>query len=72
MASLAHEAQEIVPEAVVGTKDAMRDEEYEVTAAVEATYDADGNELTVTLKQSWVLAVFQTIRALTKANLCHC
>jgi hypothetical protein len=43
---LAHEAQEIVPEAVHGTKDAMRDEEYEVTAAVEATYDEDGNELT--------------------------
>jgi hypothetical protein len=43
---LAHEAQEIVPECVTGTKDAMRDEEYEVTAAVEATYDEDGNELT--------------------------
>jgi hypothetical protein len=47
---LAHEAQEIVPEAVTGTKDAMRDEEYEVTAAVEATsYDEDGNELTAAL-----------------------
>jgi hypothetical protein len=43
---LAHEAQEIVPECVTGTKDAMRDEEYEVTATVEATYDEDGNELT--------------------------
>jgi hypothetical protein len=31
---LAHEAQEVVPECVTGTKDAMRDEEYEVTAAV--------------------------------------
>ena len=31
---LAHEAQEVVPEAATGTKDAMRDEEYEVTAAV--------------------------------------
>ncbi len=31
---LAHEAQEVVPEAVTGTKDAMRDEEYEVTPAV--------------------------------------
>jgi hypothetical protein len=28
---LAHEAQEVVPECVTGTKDAMRDEEYEVT-----------------------------------------
>ena len=31
---LAHEAQEVVPEAVHGSKDAMMDEEYEVTAAV--------------------------------------
>tara|TARA_R110002012_G_scaffold12269_1_gene54773 strand:+ start:35 stop:1576 length:1542 start_codon:yes stop_codon:yes gene_type:complete len=38
---LAHEAQAVVPEAVTGTKDAMRDEEYEVTPAV---LDADGNE----------------------------
>jgi hypothetical protein len=40
---LAHEAQEIVPEAVTGTKDAMRDEEYEVTAAV---LDDDGMVVT--------------------------
>ncbi len=31
---LAHEAQAVVPEAVTGAKDAMRDEEYEVTPAV--------------------------------------
>ena len=31
---LAHELAEVVPEAVTGTKDAMRDEEYEVTPAV--------------------------------------
>ena len=43
---LAHEAATVVPESVTGTKDAMRDEEYEVTAAIEATYDDDGNELT--------------------------
>jgi len=43
---LAHEAQAVVPEAVHGTKDAMMDEEYEVTPAVEATYDDEGNELT--------------------------
>ena len=35
---LAHEAQVVVPECVDGTKDAMRDEEYEVTPAV-----MDGN-----------------------------
>ena len=32
---LAHELAEIVPDAVYGTKDAMRDEEYEVTAATD-------------------------------------
>jgi hypothetical protein len=47
---LAHEAQAIVPECVTGTKDAMRDEEYEVTAAIEATYDEDGNELTAAVE----------------------
>ena len=40
---LAHEAQEVVPEAVTGTKDAMMDEEYEVTPAV---VDDEGNETT--------------------------
>jgi hypothetical protein len=40
---LAHEVQEIVPEAITGTKDAMRDEEYEVTPAV---LDDDGNVVT--------------------------
>jgi hypothetical protein len=47
---LAHEAQAVVPECVTGTKDAMRDEEYEITAAVEATYDEDGNELTAAVE----------------------
>ena len=40
---LAHEAQEVVPEAVTGEKDAMRDEEYEVTPAV---LDDDDNVVT--------------------------
>ena len=40
---IAHEAQAVVPEAVTGTKDAMRDEEYEVTPAV---LDDDGNVVT--------------------------
>jgi hypothetical protein len=40
---LAHEVQEFVPEAVTGAKDAMRDEEYEVTPAVT---DDDGNVVT--------------------------
>jgi hypothetical protein len=40
---LAHEVSDIVPEAVSGEKDAMRDEEYEVTPAV---LDDDGNVVT--------------------------
>ena len=40
---LAHELAEVVPEAVTGTKDAMKDEEYEVTPAV---VDDEGNETT--------------------------
>jgi hypothetical protein len=40
---LAHELAEVVPEAVSGTKDAMMDEEYEVTPAV---VDDEGNETT--------------------------
>jgi hypothetical protein len=47
---LAHEVADVVPEAVTGTKDAMMDEEYEVTPAVEATYDEDGNELTAAVE----------------------
>ena len=39
----AHELAEVVPEAVAGTKDAMMDEEYEVTPAV---VDAEGVETT--------------------------
>jgi hypothetical protein len=35
---LAHEAQAIVPEAVTGTKDAMMDEEYQVSAATGDIY----------------------------------
>ena len=35
---LAHEAQAVVPESVTGTKDAMRDEEYEVTPATGDIY----------------------------------
>lgn len=40
---LAHEAQTVVPESVSGAKDAMKDEEYEVTPAV---LDEDGNVTT--------------------------
>jgi hypothetical protein len=40
---LAHEVQDIVPEAITGTKDAVREEEYEITPAV---LDDDGNVVT--------------------------
>jgi hypothetical protein len=40
---LAHEVADVVPEAITGAKDAMRDEEYEVTPAV---LDDDGNVTT--------------------------
>jgi uncharacterized protein (DUF1330 family) len=40
---LAHEVQTVVPEAISGTHNGMRDEEYEVTPAV---LDEDGNEVT--------------------------
>jgi len=51
---LAHEVQDVVPEAISGTKDGMRDEEYQVSAAtgdiytpaIEAVLDEDGNEVT--------------------------
>jgi len=43
---LAHEVQEIVPEAIAGEKDAMIDEEYEVTPAV---LDDDGNVVTAAI-----------------------
>ena len=40
---IAHEVQEVVPEAISGEMDAMQDEEFEVTPAV---LDDDGNEIT--------------------------
>jgi len=51
---LAHEVQDIVPEAITGTHNGMRDEEYQVSAAtgdiytpaIEAVLDEDGNEVT--------------------------
>ena len=48
---LAHELQEVIQEAATGAKDAMRDEQYEVTPAVyedvviPAVLDEEGNEL---------------------------
>jgi len=64
----AHEVSDIVPEAITGTKDGMKDEEYEVSPAVyedvvhpavEATYDEDGNELTPAVEE-WTESVLVT------------
>ena len=43
---IAHELQEVYPDAVIGEKDGTRIEQYEVSPAVPATLDEDGNELT--------------------------
>ena len=43
---IAHELAEVCPHAVVGEKDATRIEEYEISPAVAATFDDEGNELT--------------------------
>ena len=64
----AHEVSDIVPEAITGTKDGMKEEEYEVSPAVyedvvhpavEATYDEDGNELTPAV-EGWTESVLVT------------
>ena len=43
---IAHELAEVCPQAVAGEKDATRIEQYEISPAVPATFDEDGNELT--------------------------
>lgn len=43
---IAHELQSVVPDCVVGEKDAMRTEQYEISPAIPATVDEEGNELT--------------------------
>lgn len=43
---IAHELAEVCPQAVTGEKDGTRIEQYEISPAVAATYDEDGNELT--------------------------
>jgi len=43
---IAHELQDVVPECVTGEKDATEIRQVEVSPAVPATYDDEGNELT--------------------------
>ena len=53
---LAHEVAEVVPEAIAGTKDAMRDEEYQVSAATGDIYtagvEAGFNEVSAAIEAS--------------------
>ena len=65
---LAHEVQDIVPEAITGEKDATQDEEYEVSPAVyedvlhpaiEEELDEDGNIITEA-KEEWTENVLKT------------
>jgi hypothetical protein len=43
---VAHELAEVCPHAVTGEKDAVETQQYEISPAVPATFDEDGNELT--------------------------
>jgi len=43
---IAHELQALVPDCVIGEKDGMRTEQYEISPAIPATIDEEGNELT--------------------------
>jgi hypothetical protein len=43
---IAHELAEVVPDCVTGEKDATREEEYEVSPAIPAVLDEEGNEVT--------------------------
>ena len=42
---LAHEIQTLLPSAVTGEKDKMKDEEYDIEPAEDAVFDADGKEI---------------------------
>ena len=43
---IAHELAEVVPDCVSGSKDGTRTEQYEISPAVAATFDENGNKLT--------------------------
>ena len=55
---IAHELQEVVPECVTGTKDATREEEYEVTPAVK---DEQGNITTPAVMSTRTVPAYQGI-----------
>jgi hypothetical protein len=47
---IAHELAEVCPDAVTGEKDGTRIEQYEISPAIDATYDENGNELTAKIE----------------------
>ena len=63
---IAHEVSSVVPEAISGEKDAMIDEEYEVTPAVEEVRDEEGNITTEAVE-----AVMGTRSVIDPQNIDH-
>ena len=47
---IAHELAEVIPDCVIGEKDAVETQQYEISPAVPATFDEDGNVLTPAVK----------------------
>jgi hypothetical protein len=63
---IAHEFSKISPLSVSGEKDATREEEYEISPAIPATFDEEGNELTAAVdavKGNKTVPVYQSMQA---------
>ena len=63
---IAHEFSEISPLSVFGEKDATRKEEYEISPAIPATQDEEGNEITAAVeavKGTRTVPVYQGMQA---------
>ena len=63
---IAHEFSEISPLSVFGEKDATREEEYEISPAIPATQDEEGNEITAAVeavKGNRTVPVYQGMQA---------
>jgi len=54
---IAHEVQEVIPEAVIGEKDGMKTEEYVVTPASEKRRDDKGNILPAVIGEREVVDI---------------
>jgi len=63
---IAHEFAEVSPSSVSGEKDGTEEEEYEVSPAIDATIDEDGNELTpavAAVKATRTVPLYQGMQA---------